>query len=315
MEIKQAALEVLLHNLHGPYFGLPRTAGWGYPEPYTRDLMISALGVLVSTNEQLVEGLQRVLETLAQNQSAHGHIHSLVHDPTDGGASDTTPLFLIALALFRKRTGQTDFLANAAEKALTWLAYQSPDDTVMVAHMPTSDWRDEEWVWGYGLYVNTLVYACLKLYGQEERARRLHAHINHPGFREIQEGLRIHEGLALDDKPHYAHWVYKIHINKRFDLLGNSLAIIFGLADHARAEKIINWVEMTIQEMQASGSLVCDQPPCLLAMVAKVWLRVSHYVPATFMRTMSSRADWSVSCPNFLVRIACRARSSPSTML
>ena len=28
----------------GPIEGLPRTAGWGYPEPYTRDLMISALG-------------------------------------------------------------------------------------------------------------------------------------------------------------------------------------------------------------------------------------------------------------------------------
>jgi len=37
---KKAAIEVLLHNAHGPYHGLPRTAGWGYPEPYTRDLMI-----------------------------------------------------------------------------------------------------------------------------------------------------------------------------------------------------------------------------------------------------------------------------------
>jgi hypothetical protein len=32
-EAKQAALEVLLHNAKGPYQGLPRTAGWGYPEP------------------------------------------------------------------------------------------------------------------------------------------------------------------------------------------------------------------------------------------------------------------------------------------
>jgi len=40
-EAKKAAIEVLLHNAHGPYHGLPRTAGWGYPEPYTRDLMLS----------------------------------------------------------------------------------------------------------------------------------------------------------------------------------------------------------------------------------------------------------------------------------
>jgi hypothetical protein len=44
-EAKQAAIEVLLHNANGPFQGLPRTAGWGYPEPYTRDLMIAALGI------------------------------------------------------------------------------------------------------------------------------------------------------------------------------------------------------------------------------------------------------------------------------
>ena len=45
---KEAALQILLHNAQGPFQGLPRTAGWGYPEPYTRDLMISALGFLVT---------------------------------------------------------------------------------------------------------------------------------------------------------------------------------------------------------------------------------------------------------------------------
>ncbi len=39
-EARQMAVKVLLHNMEGPYAGLPRTAGWGYPEPYTRDLMI-----------------------------------------------------------------------------------------------------------------------------------------------------------------------------------------------------------------------------------------------------------------------------------
>ena len=88
----QAALKVLLHNNHGPYRGLPRTAGWGYPEPYTRDLMISSLGVLVSGEAKLLKTFRRVLETLAQNQTRHGHIPSLVHDKEDRGASDTTPL-------------------------------------------------------------------------------------------------------------------------------------------------------------------------------------------------------------------------------
>ncbi len=45
-EARQTALEVLLHNPGARIDGLPRTAGWAYPDPYTRDMMIVALGIL-----------------------------------------------------------------------------------------------------------------------------------------------------------------------------------------------------------------------------------------------------------------------------
>src|ERR1051325_2028601 len=117
-QAKQGALEVLLHNMRGPYHDLPRTAGWGYPEPYTRDLMISLLGIAIAGNQSLIESIRRVLEMLAENQTEHGHISSLVHDKDDVGASDTTPWFLLALAIFRKISGEANFLENAAQKAL-----------------------------------------------------------------------------------------------------------------------------------------------------------------------------------------------------
>ena len=88
---KEAAINVLLHNAHGPYKGLPRTAGWGYPEPYTRDLMISSLGILLTENVELIKSLQKTIETIAHNQSPQGHIPSLVHDREDRGSSDCTP--------------------------------------------------------------------------------------------------------------------------------------------------------------------------------------------------------------------------------
>jgi len=118
-EAKKVALEVLLHNAHGPYHGLPRTAGWGYPEPYTRDLMFSMLGIVVSENQKLIESIRRVLETLAINQTERGHITSLVHDKENRGSSDTTPLFLLGVGIFRKATGEHDFLRDAVCKALT----------------------------------------------------------------------------------------------------------------------------------------------------------------------------------------------------
>ncbi len=258
---KQAALEVLLHNAHGPYQGLPRTAGWGYPEPYTRDLMLSILGVAATGHPRLVSSTRKVLEVLAQNQTARGHIPSLVHDHDDRGASDTTPLFLLGVGIFRKMTGEPNFLQAAVAKSLTWMEYQSPSDRYLVAQQPTSDWRDEQWVIGYGLFVNTLVYAYLRLLGQPKRAEQVRHEI---GRFTITGGTihhHIHEGLVVKNKPYYAFWSYKIHSSERFDLLGNSLAILTGIAAPTRADEMIGWIEAECANMRAKGALALDLPP------------------------------------------------------
>src|SRR5690606_2332563 len=124
-DAKRAALEVLLHNAQGPFSRLPRTAGWGYPEPYTRDLMISILGIATTDNKILLDSSRKVLETLAQNQTQKGLIPSLVHDKKNLGASDTTPLFLLGLGIFRLKMKEPVFLREAAEKAMKWMEYQS----------------------------------------------------------------------------------------------------------------------------------------------------------------------------------------------
>src|SRR5512138_3680527 len=218
-EAKQAALEVLLHNARGPFHGLPRTAGWGYPEPYTRDLMIAMLGIAVAGNEDLMDVMRNVLETLAANQTERGHIPSLVHDPEDRGASDTTPLFLLAAGVYRAATGERRFLEQAVRKALTWMEYQSPSDRGLVAQQPTSDWRDEQWVLGHGLYVNTALYSALRLLQQDERADGLgnailrsaitdEQHVPHP----------LIAGEVIQGKPYFAFWSYKVYTSEHFDL-------------------------------------------------------------------------------------------------
>jgi hypothetical protein len=258
---KQAALAVLSHNAHGPYQGLPRTAGWGYPEPYTRDLMISILGMFASDNPQLIAVIRNVLETLAKNQTEHGHIPSLVHDKEDRGSSDTTPLFLFAVGIYRKATGKQDFLQHAVRKALAWMEYQSPSDRALVAQQPTSDWRDEQWVTGYGLYVNSIVYSSLRLLGQDERAERLLREIGQLTITGGRIPPHVREGLTIKNKPYYAFWSYKIYSSERFDLLGNSLAILSGIASPARARKMIAWIEAECIDMRKNGELAVDLPP------------------------------------------------------
>jgi hypothetical protein len=260
-EAKEAALKVLINNAHGPFHGLPRTAAWGYPEPYTRDLLISILGIAVTGNKQLMESIRKVLETLAKNQTIHGHIPSLVHDKEDRGASDTTPLFILAVGIFRMVTGDPLFLYQAVQASLKWMDYQSPSDRSLVAQQPTSDWRDEQWVSGYGLFVNTLVYSYLRLYGQKEKADFVQKLM---GRFTIQGGVQhhhVHEGLVVRHKPYYAFWSYKIYHSERFDLLGNCLAILSGLAPPSRAKKMVSWIETECSNMKENGDLALDLPP------------------------------------------------------
>jgi hypothetical protein len=262
-EAKQAARQVLLHNIHASRTGLPRTAAWGYPEPYARDLMISALGFLSDGKDEFVQATKTTLDALARNQSELGHIPSLADDPIGRGASDTTPLFLFGLAIFRRGTGQPHYLEHAAKKALTWMQYQSPDDLVMVAQLPTSDWRDEQWVLGYGLYVNTVVYAYLRLFDQHERAERLRKLTNRLDVRRDRRNHHIHEGLVVAHKPYFALYSYKSYNSERFDLLGNSLAILTGIASPSRCQELIRWIETECDALRERGDLVAELPPCL----------------------------------------------------
>ncbi|MEI7908869.1 MAG: glycoside hydrolase 100 family protein [Verrucomicrobiota bacterium] len=249
---KRAALDVLLHNACGPYHGLPRTAAWGYPEPYTRDLLISALGILASGNAVLLLSLRRVLTELARSQSPRGMIPSLVHDPEDRGASDTTPLFLLVLGMFRRFTGESDLLQEAAAKALGWMDFQTIDDRELVGQQPTSDWRDEQWVLGHGLFVNALVHGYRKLFGMHERALALQSDANR------SDG----KGFVTAGQPTYALWFYKVLRDPRCDVLGHGVAILTGLADRARATEMLEWIEARCAGLRASGELALDLPPC-----------------------------------------------------
>ena len=254
---KTAALEVLLHNASGPFEGLPRTAGWGYPEPYTRDLLISALGIFASGNEVLLDSLRRVLTELARHQSPRGMIPSLVHDAGDRGASDTTPLFLLVLGMFRRYTGEPELLQEAGMRALRWMDYQTIDDRELVGQQPTSDWRDEQWVLGHGLFVNALVHGYRRLLGLDERARALQHDANRADGK----------GFVTPGQPTYALWFYKVLRDPRCDVLGNSVAVLTGLADPLRAAEMVEWIEAACAEMRARGELALDLPPCCFPFV------------------------------------------------
>ena len=128
---------------------------------------------------------------------------------------------------------------------------------VLVAQLPTSDWRDEQWVLGFGLFVNTIVFSYLRALGYTEKAELL------------RKQLGELEGMVIPKRSHYGLWSYKTYFSERFDLLGNSLAIISGLASHSRARRIILWVERECDMLRARGELVGALPPNLFPFITQ----------------------------------------------
>jgi hypothetical protein len=166
-------------------------------------------------------------------------------------------------------TGESSFLETAVQKAMTWMDYQSPSDRIMVGQLPTSDWRDEQWVLGFGLFVNTLVYSYLRLYGEHEKANLLRSLMSKYTITADVKHRHVHEGLTMRQKPYYALWSYKNDSSERFDLLGNSIAILTGIASSSRANAIISWVERECAAMRERGQLVGDLPPNLFPFIRK----------------------------------------------
>jgi hypothetical protein len=65
---------------------------------------------------------------------------------------------------------------------------------------------------------------------------------------------------VVKHKPYYAFWSYKIYSSERFDLLGNCLAILSGIASPTRADEMISWIEEECEGMRKRGDLAVNLP-------------------------------------------------------
>jgi GH15 family glucan-1,4-alpha-glucosidase len=54
-----------------------------------------------------------------------------------------------------------------------------------------------------------------------------------------------------------------VHRSERFDLLGNSLTILSGIASTSRSGELISWIEAECKALRANRELAADLPPNL----------------------------------------------------
>ena len=111
------------------------------------------------------------------------------------------------------------------------------------------------------LRIPNLVYSYLRLLGQHDKADLMRKEMSRFTITGETRHRHVNEGLVVKNKSYYAFWSYKIYSSERFDLLGNSLAILSGIASTSRAEAMVSWIEEECRAMINRSELAIDMPP------------------------------------------------------
>ncbi|MBU0460693.1 MAG: hypothetical protein KKH52_04385 [Nanoarchaeota archaeon] len=231
--------------------GLYASAGVdGYNAVWARDSMISLIGASVVENKIIKPAFkttfQQSLITLGKHQSKHGQIPNAVDKwskrkpHVDYASIDSSLWYFIGHQIYKKRYNDSSLFKKQKkyiEKTLQWLDCQDGGEDETLLQLPTTDWQDA-FPHKYGRTINTqaLYYHVLQLAGRKKDAQKLKNVI------EQQQDKKLWNG------NYYSAWRWKNHgkFKERgewFDTLGNLLAIVFGLADQAKAKKIIAYIE------------------------------------------------------------------------
>ncbi|MFH1290397.1 MAG: glycoside hydrolase 100 family protein, partial [Nanoarchaeota archaeon] len=204
--------------------------------------MIASLGASL-VGEKFKKTFRESLLLLGNHQSGNGQVPNAVDifskrkGHVDFKSIDSTLWFIIGNYLYAKRYKDKSLLQKHRgniEKGFAWLRCQDWSETGLLAQHPTSDWQDA-FPHRYGHTINTqaLYFYALALARKENK--------------KLQKAVNEDREDCLWEGNYYYSYRWKNHnkykeIGDWFDSLGNLLAIVFGLADSKRANKILDYI-------------------------------------------------------------------------
>lgn len=97
-------------------------------------------------------------------------------------------------------------------------------------------WVTEDTLPNWNYIRRVMVYSFLRILGKHESAENMRYAMSRFTISGGIMHRHVHEGLVVKHKSYYAFWSYKIFSSERFDLLGNSLAILSGIASPTRVD-------------------------------------------------------------------------------
>jgi glycogen debranching enzyme len=227
----------------------------GYTAIFGRDAAVCALGMALSGDPTLEREAATGLHTLARHQAPNGQIPKFVDvqrreaDFWYLGCIDSTLWWLIAIDFLdrhRKPRGLKRRYAEQIRLALQWLLAQEHQRFFLLQQNEASDWADIMPRSGFVLYTNALWYHVKRLY-RVPHMRETRANFNglfHPfsaGIAEYRRARLLNEYVLRKTRNRdlYLSFVNFSFFGDEGDTFGNTLALLYGLADEASAAKII----------------------------------------------------------------------------
>jgi hypothetical protein len=225
-----------------------RASARSYDGVFARDAAFCALGMALSGEVDLRRAAATGLATLAARQAANGQIPKLVRSrraPGDFwyvGCIDATLWWLLGVDFLGLRRR----FATRAARALAWLRCQEHPTWRLLQQNEASDWADIMPRTGFVLYTNALWYDVQRRYAPRGAAAT-RASINallYPGERARLEDRRAR---LLAEEPRrratlrglYVSYLNLSHFGDEGDVVGNLLAVLYGVADKARARRVL----------------------------------------------------------------------------
>lgn len=226
-----------------------------YTRVFGRDAAICVLAMAGSGDAELEAGAIASLDALARGQAPNGQIPKYV-DPAGTeadfwylGCIDATLWWLIAVDHVR-RQGRDAALRTRwqaeVDKALQWLQAQEHQRFFLLQQNEASDWADIMPRSGYVLYTNALWFRVKSLYElpQWEETRHHFNHLFHPFQRDLPQYKRSRLMGHYARRGKASPGLYLSFVNLSFagdegDVLGNVLAVLYGLAGDSMAQQVL----------------------------------------------------------------------------
>lgn len=198
----------------------------------------------------------------------------IIQDTCHSGCVDGNILYILGQYHYYAKTGDAEYLKQvwpSLEKALLWLRYQDSNECGLLEVHEAMDWADLFANRYNVLFDNALYFGAWRAMAEMAKALSLPSEWFEEQALDVQQKINRLMWIGAEEPKDYEwiaqyrkEWLYPIKrmeteyverpfymtyvafrdFSDRFDTLGNLMAILMGLADQTKTDKILDYIQM-----------------------------------------------------------------------